>query len=123
MFNYKRVKELEDQLEKVMDQRDNLRARLDELQNTKFTDVYNEVQSSKFSFDWKSSNAFSIERIHEWNSDNEIYIATTVIGYLAPTQDESPDQKLRVGEWRFYCSQSEHDRLVKEFNEYKSKRK
>lgn len=123
MFNYKRVKELEDQLEKVMDQRDNLRSRLDELENTKFMDVLKEVQTSTFAFDWKFGNAFSIERIHEWNSDNQIYIPTTIIGYLAPTQDESPDQKLRVGEWRFYCSQEEHDRLVEDFNAYKAKRK
>lgn len=118
----RRINELEDQLAEVMDQRDNLRKRLEERgEYDRFNLVYEELQKSSFSFDWVKARAFSIERIHEWDEGEQLYIATTVIGYLAPDPTEDDKDKLKVGQWCFYCSQKEHERLVKEFNEYKSK--
>lgn len=53
--------------------------------------------------DWKSLDAFSIER------HTRDVVPITVIGYWS---DEE------VKEWSFYCSLTEHERLVKEFNIY-----
>ena len=119
----RRINELEEQLADVMDQRDDLRERLKSGEYDRFNLVYEELQKSSFSFDWAWGRAFSIERIHEWNEDQKIYLATTVIGYLAPDPTEDDKDKLKVGQWCFYCSAEEHTRLVEEFNEYKAKRK
>ena len=119
----RRINELEYQLADVMDQRDALRKRIEERRESdRFGLVYEELQKSSFSFDWSFGRAFSIERIQEWNEGEQIYLATTVIGYLAPDPTEEDKDKLKVGQWCFYCSQKEHERLVKEFNEYKSKK-
>ena len=113
-----RVKDLEDQLEKVMDQRDNLRKRLDEKSNDRFRETMADVTKSSFSFDWKNGRAFSIERMHAWMSHEEIYVPVTIIGYHAPDSIPEDPDKVKVGEWKFYCSQQEHERLVEDFNKY-----
>lgn len=116
----RRIDELEEQLAKTMDQRDNLRKRLEERgEYNRFNVVYDEVVKSTFSFDWKAVNAFSIERIQEWDDELRVYLPTTVIGYLSPTSDED---NLKIGQWKFYCSQDEHTRLVEDFNKYKAKK-
>lgn len=53
--------------------------------------------------DWQALDAFSIER-HTRN-----VVPVTVIGYWS-------DEEAK--EWSFYCSLTEHERLVKEFNAY-----
>ena len=117
-------RKLRDQLEDLMDERDDLKARLRKYESSdnRFKETFDDVQKSTFSFDWDLGKAFSIERVHEWASGEEMYIPTTVIGYFAPdASDENPD-KFKVGEWRFYCSQKEHDRLVKEFNDRRAQK-
>lgn len=116
------VSRLRDQLEDVMDERDSLRKRLSEKSNDRFRETMADVTKSSFSFDWKNGRAFSIERIHDWMSDVEIYVPVTVIGYHAPDSIPEHPDKVKVGEWRFYCSQQEHDRLVDEFNKYRDKK-
>lgn len=71
-----------------------------------------ELHKCSFSFDWNRGQAFSIERMYE----NVHKIPFTVIGYIK-------EEDKRVGEWKFYCSQEEHERLVKDFNDSKKKTK
>lgn len=123
MWPFKFVDEdKERQIEDLMDERDNLRKRLNELRGNRYKEVMEDLNKSSFSFDWERGGAFAVERIHEFDDDLEIYITTTVIGYhkSVPTA-ENPNTVVN-GEWRFYCSQEEHERLVKEFNEYRAKK-
>lgn len=76
-----------------------------------------EMSKSTFSVDWKTMNAFSIER--GWNNGT----LRTTIGYLLQepvviTEGEVTTKDV-VREWVLYCSSEEHERLVKEFNDYK----
>lgn len=123
MWPFNRVKELENQLLKVTDQRDNLRAKLDTIKDNKSEETLSDINKSSFSFDWKNGNAFSIERISYWSKQQEIWIPTTIIGYYAPNPTEENPNATRIGEWYFHCSLQEHERLVKDFNAYQSKRK
>ena len=84
-----------------------------------------EMSKATFSIDWKTMNAFSIER--GWENGT----LKTTIGYLlqepvAYTETDGTQNithKDVVREWTLYCSAEEHERLVTEFNEYKSKKK
>lgn len=64
------------------------------------------------SLDFDKMDAFSIERMRK---DGMPY---TVIGYLKSLPEEPPD----IGEWVLHCSDEHHERLVREFNQYKSAR-
>lgn len=75
------------------------------------SEVLDEVYKAPFSFDFKGGKAFSVERIHDWNDDIDGYLPVTVVGYI-----KQEGENETVGEWRFYCSQKEHERLVAEFN-------
>lgn len=112
-----KVSKLQDQLLEVMDERDNYREDLIKLKlrRDNYKEIIADVYESSFSFDWKLGRAFSIERIHDWCSDQEKYLPVTVIGYIK--------EEKAIGEWRFYCSAEEHERLVKEFNETRKKQK
>lgn len=81
-------------------------------------EVFGELHKSSFSFDFKGGKAFSIERIHDWMEETDGYVPVTVIGYV---KQEGENEV--VGEWRFYCSQKEHERLVAEFNSVVKKSK
>jgi hypothetical protein len=103
--------ELADKLAELKD-KEKRKQRLDD----NLCDAFGELYKSSFAFDWKTGKAFSIERIQQWNEYHEHYIPTTVIGYYK-------NEEGAIGEWRFYCSQEEHERLVKDFNDYKKKTK
>lgn len=79
-----------------------------------------DVATSSFAVDFETMNAFSIERLIE-NSTSK-----TVIGYLTTDRvagEMGNTEKKTVREWTFYCSHEEHERLVKEFNAWKAKKK
>lgn len=125
MWPFKFVDEdKERQIEDLMDERDDLKERLKKIlgRDDTFKQTMTDVTKSSFSFNWKLGRAFSIERIQDWLSDAEMYVPVTVIGYHAPDSIPEDPDKVKVGEWRFYCSQEEHERLVKEFNEYRAKK-
>jgi hypothetical protein len=79
-----------------------------------------EYSKASYSIDWKKINAFSIERM--WDNGNQ----KTVIGYMqhdpvVTTEGEGESKvtyKDVVREWTLYCTHDEHQRLVKQFNEY-----
>jgi hypothetical protein len=87
--------------------------------------LMDEMSKASFSVDWKTMNAFSVER--GWDNGTH----KTTIGYLLqePCVHTETDgnqnvvYKDIVREWVLYCSADEHERLVKEFNEYKSNKK
>lgn len=70
-----------------------------------------------FSFDFKAVNAFSVER--NWNNGK----VCTVVGYTVDEQTIHDGGKILdkqiVKEWYLYCSEEQHEKLVKEFNEHK----
>jgi hypothetical protein len=80
-----------------------------------------EMSKASFSVDWKTMNAFSVER--GWDNGTH----KTTIGYLLQEPcvhtehdgNQNVVYKDIVREWVLYCSADEHERLVKEFNEYK----
>jgi hypothetical protein len=114
MWPFKFVDEdKERQIEDLMDERDDLRDRLQSIEKSRnpFNQVFEQLYASSFAFDWEKGQAFSIERIHEWSTEIYMHIPITVIGYHKQDGD-----KQVIGEWKFYCSQKEHDRLVEEFN-------
>jgi len=66
------------------------------------------VEECGFEVDFNKMNAFSIERLLKNSRE------TTCIGYFKQEQVQVP------GEWQFECSKITHERLVKEFLDYKS---
>lgn len=85
-----------------------LQADLDRLRDEKSAEVTKDVQSSNFVIDWRNMDAFSIERM------GDVKEAYTVIGYYVVNEHS----KREVAEWKFYCSQKQHDKLAKEFAEF-----
>lgn len=99
----KRIRDLEGELAQLQRQFDDLKE-----QYTKLIDVVNDkMRDSEVGFDFKSTKAFSVERLAHNNQP------CTVIGYFAPEDQTKPR------EWYLYCSQKVHDQLVADFKEYK----
>jgi hypothetical protein len=80
-----------------------------------------EMSKATFSIDWKTMNAFSIERGWE-NGTLKTTIGHILQEPIVVTEGEVTTKDV-VREWILYCSAAEHERLVAEFNEYKSKKK
>lgn len=78
-----------------------LKADLDRMRKEKNDEIKADCYACEFVIDWDNMNAFSIER---HGGDREAY---TIIGYYNKEQD--------VSEWKFYCSQEQHNKLAKEF--------
>jgi hypothetical protein len=78
-----------------------------------------EYAKASYSIDWVTMNAFSIERNLDTDGSHR-----TIIGYLMvepfTTVEDNVTYKDVVREWNLYCSHEEHQRLVAEFNEYKT---
>lgn len=87
---------------------ESLTADLNRLREEKTDEVRNDVQRSTFVIDWRNMDAFSIERM------GDVKEAYTIIGYY--TKDEHGQRKVK--EWKFYCSNYQHEKLAKEFAEY-----
>jgi hypothetical protein len=97
MFNLFKVKKLEAQVE-------SLKADLKRAREEASAKVMDDCHACDFVIDWKNLNAFSVER-HGGPKN-----AYTIIGYYAG----SGEQK-RVEEWKFFCSQEQHNKLAQEF--------
>lgn len=67
-----------------------------------------DLASSEFEFDFKALEAFSIERMCDNGRPH------TVIGYVRSRSKEGPC----LGQWLFYCSKDEHNKLVEKFRAY-----
>ena len=89
-------------------------ARLESKNQKQRNVVYDDIDGSTHVFDWATVNAFSIERNMKYEYDE--LVAYTIIGFIRADGE--------TGEWSFICSQEEHNRLAKDFEEYLvSKRK
>ena len=93
----------------VVQDNENLQKQIEELkskvQDLKFllNKAYSdELEECDFEFDFKSTGAFSIERINK-NSKNQ-----TVIGY-------TKDDENTIGEWYLSCSFAQHQKLAEQF--------
>lgn len=100
----KRIAELEKEVE-------NLKSKLSKMQ--KLDTVEEDLNSCEFEFDFKSMSAFSIERIYENGS------LRTVIGYEKNRNKEG----VEIGQWLFYCSKDEHNKLVEKLRTHLKSKK
>lgn len=83
-----------------------LEARIKQMELEKIDAIKADVNSSEFKIDWSKMDAFSIERMGDHQS------SYTVIGYFLTDENNVK----HVHEWKFYCSQEQHNKLAKEFN-------
>jgi hypothetical protein len=86
-----------------------LKKEITKLKDIKEYEFKKDLDGSTFEFDFKALNAFSIERIIDNRTPH------TVIGYQRGKDDSG---NVSVGQWIFYCSQKEHNRLAEKFVEY-----
>lgn len=89
--------------EKTIEQ---LEARIKQMELEKIDVIKADVNSSEFKINWSKMDAFSIERMGDHQS------AYTVIGYYLTDEHNVK----HVHEWKFYCSQEQHNKLAMEFN-------
>ena len=79
-----------------------------------------EMANASFAIDWDAMKVFSVER-------NFSGTPTTILGYMlsepAIHTEEQVTYKDVVREWTLHCSPAKHEELVKEFNEWKAKKK
>ena len=106
---------------------ENLKKENDNLQYT--NDAYRkrlegEMSTASYAIDWDAMKVFSVERM--WENG----LPKTILGYIleepiVTTEGDSQrvTQKDVVREWTLYCSAEKHEELVKEFVEWKGKRK
>ena len=97
-----RIAELQNEINKLNQDLNNYKKWFDNLQ-------YSTTKCSA-SVDFKSMNAFSIERLIKDNGP------CTIIGYYP---DPSEKAKEKVKEWYIYCDDTIHENLVKQFNQAK----
>jgi hypothetical protein len=109
-----RSKEDIDRIVELEDKVDSLKAEITRLRDTKDYEFKKDLDGSTFEFDFKALNAFSIERIVDNKTPH------TVIGYI---RSKCEDGSTNIGQWVFYCSQKEHNRLAEKFVEYTKSKK
>jgi hypothetical protein len=81
-----------------------------------------EMANASYAIDWDAMKAFSIERM--WENG----LPKTIIGYMLsePFVTSSGEgvervtEKDVIREWTLYCSAETHEKLVKEFNEWRN---
>ena len=103
---------LQESLERVKQSRDQqydlYEKQIAEL-TAKIEQIYSaELEECDFEFDFKSADAFSIERINKSGKNK------TVIGY------RKNDENI-IGEWWFDCSFVQHQKLAEQFRKYSKK--
>lgn len=80
-----------------------------------------EFKNASFSIDWDAMKVFSIER--NWGNG----CPYTILGYMlsepAVHTEDTVTYKDVVREWTLHCSAEKHEELVKEFTEWKGKKK
>lgn len=112
MFNFWKVADMKDEifhLNRRIETRDNtieqLEQRIRAMELEKIDSIKNDVNTSEFGIKWDKMDAFSIERMGDHQS------AYTVIGYYLTDEHNVK----HVHEWKFYCSQEQHNKLAEEF--------
>jgi hypothetical protein len=113
MFNFFKIAELKNtiiDLERRLEGRGlaiaTLEERIKDMELAKVDAIKEDVNSSEFKINWDKMDAFSIERMGDHQS------AYTVIGYYLADEHNVK----HVHEWKFYCSQEQHNKLAGEFN-------
>lgn len=115
MFNFFKKPIVEEKQEKSL-QELQLENRIKDLEEH-IKSLESSCRNLTFAFDFKTVNVFSIER--NWKDS----YPCTIIGYIVNDQTIHNDGKILdkqvVKEWYLYCSDDQHEKLVKEFNEFK----
>lgn len=99
-----KIHHLENDLQEARSMIKSLQADLDRVLERKGTEARADVEGCEFVIDWVNMDAFSIERMGDPKGNY------TVIGYYV---SEGGNQV--VAEWKFYCSQAQHNALAEEF--------
>ena len=120
MFNFRRIKELEELVVDLKDEITSLENQLTEhdVETENRLALVRDLSSSSQAIDWELMNAFSIER----NRDDLAHLGLrcyTTIGYIIV--GENGEQKVK--EWHLWTSMEQHNELVKDFNAYLAKKK
>ena len=102
------------ELEDLRNEKDRLRRANDEYKKR----IDSEFSSASFAIDWDTMNVFSVER--NWSHG----FPTTILGYMLSEPvthtEEQVTYKDVVREWTLHCSAETHEKLVEEFNAWKS---
>ena len=114
MFNFFKLAEAKREIDNLKDRirrRDDdiirLEGELKKMSLEKADAIKADVNSSDFEIDWTRMRAFSIERMGDHAS------AYTVIGHHM-TDEHNVNH---IHEWKFYCSQEQHNKLAQEFRD------
>jgi hypothetical protein len=112
MFNHFKIKKLEATVADYEHENNCLKNRVIQLKEQikqmeleKVDAIKTDVNSSAFEINWDKMDAFSIERMGDHNS------AYTVIGHHMTDEHNVK----HIHEWKFYCSQEQHNKLAQEF--------
>jgi hypothetical protein len=105
MFNRKLIRDLEQKIRLLQAQVDEYKT-ANEKWTKYFEDIQHKCTSATPSIDFKSLNAFSIERMLREG------VPTTIVGYHPVGEDSK-----KVEEWYLFCDDAGHEKLVKQFNE------
>jgi len=101
------------ELEDLRNENHRLRRANDEYKNR----INGEFSSASFGINWGTMNVFSVER--NWSHGCPV----TILGYLLSEPvthtEEQVTYKDVVREWTLHCSAETHEKLVKEFTEWK----
>ena len=106
-----------DYLSKTIDE---LNAQIKQMREDAEKEKESDLQTSTFALDFNAVRVFAIER----NMHNGS--VCTIVGHFIAEpvafSDGSVAAKDTVHEWYMYCSQEQHEKLVKEFEQFKSKK-
>jgi hypothetical protein len=80
--------------------------------------IQEDIETSTFALDFDVMNVFSIERNNGGNVN-----AQTIVGYFVTKATDSGATEHQMHQWYLNCSHDEHQRLVKQFTDWKAKKK
>ena len=123
MFNNKKVRELErevERLEQLVKTHENAYNELVEFYDKRNKDLEDPARDLPVTLNFGSMDAFSVERMVQNGSP------VTVVGYKLRKDvrhNNSTDTTYEIKEWYLYCSDKVHKDVVKQFNDYMEVRK
>lgn len=115
---WKQYNEQLDRAEVLQNRVERLEATLANHKNKLGRRIQEDIETSTFALDFDLMNVFSIER-----NNGENVNAQTIVGYFVTKATDSGATEPQVHQWYLNCSHDEHQRLVKQFTDWKAKKK
>ena len=121
IFSNSKLMQMSDRNVKLADRVAELEKQIDHYNSVTREATQRDLTTSTFSIDFNQMKVFAIER----NVDQ--HRAYTIVGHFMDEPvvftDGNFAMKSVLHEYTFYCSHEEHERLVKEFNDFKKRSK